>query len=204
MGPATGSNGAAGSVIREEFERGGGGSYLSRSSRPSASEVGLNWREFGSARGRGVGVGRGRGRVAPCLYGPNWAAGDSAENGLMSPAAAACTEGRVHSAILVPPRKRRGARSDLNSCLRPLFRTHLLLLAPAPLHPDAGPFSGLNEPPESPSGLIWVYSVSYYGSASVVGLFLSNLKFLPVFHVFTSSFNFHVFTSYFYKIKISH
>ena len=93
MGPATGSNGAAGSVIREEFERGGGGSYLSRSSRPSASEVGLNWREFGSARGRGVGVGRGRGRVAPCLYGPNWAAGDSAENGLMSPAAAACTEG---------------------------------------------------------------------------------------------------------------
>ena len=41
MGPATGSNGAAGSVIREEFERGGGGSYLSRSSRPSASVVGL-------------------------------------------------------------------------------------------------------------------------------------------------------------------
>ena len=94
MGPATGSNGAAGSVIREEFERGGGGSYLSRSSRPSASEVGLNWRE--AARGGGEwawAVGGGEWR--PASMGRTGPADDSAENGLMSPAAAACTEGRI-------------------------------------------------------------------------------------------------------------
>ena len=52
-------------IIREEFERGGGGRYLSRSWRPPASEVGLKLgRCPARARGGGVGRGRGEGRGA--------------------------------------------------------------------------------------------------------------------------------------------
>ena len=73
---------------------------------------------------------------------------------------------RGSAQVLVPPRKRGGARSGLNSCLRPPFRTPLLLSPCAPLDPAAGPASGLDRPPESPLGLIWVASVSYYGPSS--------------------------------------
>ena len=69
-----------------------------------------------------VGVGEWRlatmGRTGP--------AGDSAENGLLSLASAACTEGRVAMPYLVPPRKRGGAWSDLNSCFRPTPRTPVI------------------------------------------------------------------------------
>ena len=64
---------------------------------------------------------------------------------------------------LVPPRKRESARSSLNSYLHPRFRTPMLLLSTAPLDPVARPVSGLDQPPDSPQGLIWARSVSYYG-----------------------------------------
>ena len=84
---------------------------------------------------------------------------------------------RGSAQVLVPPRKRGGARSGLNSCLRPPFRTPLVLSPCAPLDPAAGPASALDRPPESPLGLIWVASVSYYGPSSGGRAFFLNFTF---------------------------
>ena len=97
--------------------------------------------------------------------------------GLLSLAATTCSVGRDGDAIFSPTSEAGGARSGLNSCLRPLHRAPLLYMPGAPLDPVAGPISGLYQPPESPlSGLIWVYDLfPTMGPAAVVGHFFLNI-----------------------------
>ena len=99
-------------------------------------------------------MGRG-GLVAACFH---WAELGRPETiGLLSVAATTCSAGRDGVAFFSPTSVAGGARSGLNSCLRPLHRAPLLYMPAALLDPVAGPISGLYQPPESPPlGLIWV------------------------------------------------